>query len=369
MQRPLPTILFLIVLVVLAGFSLRWGGMNALSDSADLERRVEEVDLFVQGQDPFNDPDMTYPPSAPPVFTALIVPIRGTWLRPSWFGLNLVALFALCATIVAVWGRAWPGWVGVAFCLAVTASKPVRAGLGLGQFHLMPTALVIAAIPALRAKRPILAGVLVGLALIKPTMAVPFVIVLITWGEWTALATCLSVQAALFAGTSLWLRILPTTLVAEWLRNAKTQLGEGIIDVPTLLQRAFPSTSISASTVSVVVLGVSFGILWVLRRKSTLGQLAVSLYLAAILTYHRPYDLVLLLPTLAYFVDCVVRSLSPMTILQTVLFAALLIAPNHPSIAGNLDQLYDQAYPPAAYLALIALIIQVAREPEIDAPA
>ena len=89
---------------------------------------------------------------------------------------------------------------------------------------------------AVSAKRPVIAGVLTGLALTKPTMAVPFVLLLLVWREWRAIATAASIQAALVAGVSAWLRISPVTLTREWFEDTHGQLASGTIDVPTLVQ-------------------------------------------------------------------------------------------------------------------------------------
>ena len=138
MDRLLVRVPLLAVLGLLAAAGLAWGGWHALAKSDDLMRRAEEVALFVDRANPYADPDMSYPPSALPIFAAGIAPIPPEALRPVWLVWNLAALAVLCGTIVRLWGRSWPGWLVAAFCLTVAASKPVRGGIGLGQFHLIP---------------------------------------------------------------------------------------------------------------------------------------------------------------------------------------------------------------------------------------
>ncbi len=369
MGRPALTIPLLILLGGLAAAGLAWGAAKALSDSADLERRAEEVELVLRRHDPYADPDMTYPPSAEPVFVALIAPIRGRWLRLGWLVLNGLALIGLIGAIWDSWGKAWPPWAKAAFALAAAATKPVRAGFGLGQFHLIPSACLAASIGLMERKRPIAAGLLVGIALTKPTMAAPFLFVLMAKRRWTTLGVALGLNLALTLAMSAWLGIGPAELLREWLDRAREQLSAGTIDVPSLASRAWPAMATRGSTLSLVVLAIAGAAIWALRKQSEAGLTSLSLAFAAIFTYHRPYDLVLLLPALASLFDGALARKSPAAGLGVLAFAGLLIAPNHPSVAGGLERVYDVALIGGAYLAMAALIVQVACERRADGPA
>src|SRR4051812_30432456 len=196
MTRRLPILALLLSLLGLALVSLDWGVRFALLESKDLMYRRAEVERFVQGDDPYQLPTMTYPPSALAVFAPLLAPFGPAAVKPAWLGLNLIFVGVLCGAIVALWGRSWPPWLRVAFCLTVVASKPVRGGIALGQFHLIPTAMMLVAVLALRARRPVVAGLLVAVALAKPTMVLPFLGFLAVRQHWRALGVALGVQAA-----------------------------------------------------------------------------------------------------------------------------------------------------------------------------
>ena len=189
--------------------------------------RAREVARFVRRLDPYLLPDMTYPPTAPPILTPLIAPFGPETLKPAWLALNLVALAVVCATIVGAWGRRWPSWVRASFVLAVLACKPVRGGMALGQFHLIPTALVLLAIVAGERGKAAFAGLLMGLALTKPTIALPFLGIWAARGRWRALATALGFQGVVMVGVSAWLRVGPITLLREWFANARGGRGDG----------------------------------------------------------------------------------------------------------------------------------------------
>lgn len=320
----------LAVLCILALASLGWGIVKSSSDSADLLRRAEEVALFLDRTDPYRDPDLTYPPSALPVFTVLIAPFgNDAALRLAWLGFNLLALAALCWSVLETWGRGWPRWLVIAVALALAASRPARAGIALGQFHLIPTALMMISLMFIQAKRPIAAGVLVGVASIKPTMTLPFLGFLLIRGQGRALASAAAVQIGLFAGTCIWLGASPERLIREWLQLAREQSGSGTIDIPTAVLAVWPEANGLALAAGAAALAVILALMWRQREQSAARLACLSLYAACIFTYHRHYDLVLMLPALGYFVeDARAMAASPTwrRWLPAVLFGAGMIA-------------------------------------------
>ena len=335
-----------------------------MTDSADLLRRAEEVALFRRRIDPYTDPDMTYPPTAPPIFTVLVAPFRGWALKAFWLGLNLAALAALCGGIVRLGAGGWPGWLRAAFCLAVAASKPARGGIGLGQFHLIPTALAVLAIGT---RSEVAAGLMMGIALVKPTIALPFLALLAARRRWRALAVALGLQAVLLAGDSAWLSIGPLRLIREWLALARLQVPAGSIDLPTLAHRAWPGVPALGAAIPLVVLTLACAGTVAWRHRSDLALAGVSGAAAAIFTYHRFYDLVLLVPALAFLIDVAHRDRGPLAVAAGVgaaVFAAVLIVPEQPFEWVGLGRVYETAFVGLTYLLLgLALGLVASRRP------
>lgn len=355
MDRPAAWLPLLAILSLFAFGSLAWAGTHALGDSADLLRRAKEIQLLLRGSDPYQAPDMTYPPTALPVFAPLVAPFGPESLKVAWLVMNLVALALFCGAVVRLWGRDWPAWLQVAFCLAVVASKPVRGGIGLGQFHLIPMVLMLLSVAALNGRRSAIAGLLVGLALAKPTMAVPFLGYLAVRREWRALAVAALSQVGALMAVSCWLRVTPWRLMGEWLANARRQEAAGMIDVPSLVARAWPHLPVSSTQLAAVLLIVTFAAMLAFRRQSDFALVSFSTFMAAIFTYHRPYDLVLLVPALALAVDTARhgrgRSRMPKA-LVAILFAVLLISPSHPSVMGRFEHTYEVLFIVLSYAFL-----------------
>jgi hypothetical protein len=372
MARSLFALSVLVLLSSLAVVSLGWAGARAWADSGDLMRRAEEIGLFVRGQDPYHDPDMTYPPTALPVFTPLVAPFGPHALRGVWLLLNLAALAALCRVILdQVEGR-WPAWGQVLFCLIVVASKPVRGGIGLGQFHLMPTALMLWAASPQGRRRPMLAGLGLGVALIKPTMVLPLLGFLVIRRRWRTLATALGFQAAALLVAAAWLHVGPVRLLAEWVAVARIQQGAGLIDVPSLARRgiAVPPEASPLIALAVLALGFAGTLAW--RRRADFALVSFCAFVGAIFTYHRTYDLVLLIPALALAIDVCWKTRGPWIrpkILAAVAFAALLIAPSHPLVTGQSPAVHDAVFIPMAYAFLGLTIVYLWRDARgLEAP-
>jgi hypothetical protein len=349
-------------LALLAAASLAWGARHAWIDSADLEKRAVEVRRVVERDDPYASPDMTYPPTAPAVFVPLIAPIDGRWLRPAWLGLNLLAFVAVCGLILRLWARDWPAWLRWTFCLVAAASKPVHLGIGLGQFHLVPLALLLGGLYLIEARRPVVAGLLVGASLVKPTMSLPWLAMLAARRQWRTLVVAAGFQGAALAGVSAWLGRSPPMLIREWLARARTQGASGLIDVPSVLGR-LGVDAISVPAVSLGVLLLGSAAIVAARRRSSLAPAALCGFVAAIFTYHRPYDLVLLLPALAYFLDEARRRepdrLGPRWV-AAIVFGLMLVAPNNPAIVGRwVEAAYDPVFIATSYAMLAALLLDV----------
>ena len=262
--------------------------------------------------------------------------------------------------MLRLWGGNWPAWLKVAFCLTLVAAKPVRGGIALGQFHLIPTVLMLTAVLALNHSRQIVAGLMVGLSLAKPTMSLPFLGYLVVRRQWRALAMALGVQAVALLVVSGWLGSGPLRLLGEWAATARSQVAEGAIDLPSLLLREWPAVPVSAAQVTLAVLALGFAVTMLAASASNLALVSFATFTAAVFTYHRPYDLVLLIPTLAFLIDKAQTAVADRDrfwrIAAAVGFAALLIAPSHPSVAGRWEAWHDLAFTVFSYVYLALLV-------------
>lgn len=235
----------------------------------------------------------------------------------------------------------------------------------MGQFHLIPTALIVVAVAALRARRELLAGVLVGLALTKPTLALPFLGLLAAQRYFRALGAAVGVQGLLLVAASGWLWASPTRLIGQWLHRAQGQETAGLVDVPSLLGRAWPGAPVGSAWVTLGLLALTIALCYVWRRRSELGLVAFCGFAGAIMVYHRPYDLVLLVPAMALLVErartgAVAWNWHRLAVAG--LFCGLLVVPNDPIVREGWETAYDAVFTVLLYAFLLMVTLELGQE-------
>lgn len=137
---------------------------------------------------------------SPPPYAWLIVPLIS--LGPQ--AITYIWLGLLVAALLAAWWIAAPG-VGsrkALWLLGALAWYPLLYSVGLVQPDLILVLLVAVAWWLSRSARPYAAGAVLGLAVIKPQLALVLPLVLLAAGRWRTVAACAAV-AAVLAGLSL----------------------------------------------------------------------------------------------------------------------------------------------------------------------
>ena len=345
-----------LTLALLAAASLAWGARNALRKSDDLMRRAEEVALFVERRDPYADPDMTYPPQALVVFTPLIAPFDPQTLRFVWLSLNLAATFALGWLLVRIYGADRSATFRRALFLVACASKPVRLGIGMGQFHALPVALTLASILAMEADRGGRSALALAIASIKPTMTLPVWLIPTIRRRWPIVLVAGGLHIAAWLGVAWRLDRSPLFLLREWLALAGGQRSAGLIDLPSLLAALGPEFEPYGTAAGMAVLTVGGALMVIAAGASNAALTAFATALAAVFAYHRPYDMTLLLPSLALAArDTFDGTLTPKLTRKLAVLAAgaLFIVPTDPMPVGPARSAVELAFGVAAYGLLV----------------
>ncbi|HZO86867.1 MAG TPA: glycosyltransferase family 87 protein [Chthonomonadaceae bacterium] len=191
------------------GARLIWQGKNPYDDPAIVAewRRDGSPGLFRPGL-----PASVY--IYPPAFALLMAPVL--WMPgrlgiPALIGLSFLALLGLLLLLFKTARAPWSRELRLGFVLFALLMRPVFHVLIFGQSTLLIGALLAAGLYALSRRREGWAGLWMGLALMKFTLALPFVMVLALRRHWRA--ACVAV--AVFAGLNLIFTLpigLPTAL-------------------------------------------------------------------------------------------------------------------------------------------------------------
>lgn len=184
----------------------RWGN--------DLDQWWAGGRLLLQGQNPY----ATKVPSAAPVLLLLTPLAALPWLAASvlWAVANLV-LAVGCVWLMLRLNGGRLGSLAGALCLALFAALiATRQTLELGQISLLITACVLAALRLL-GHRPWLAGVLLGVAVSKYTLAFPLLLICLWERRWKPMLAAALTQLAALLAVALVARTNPVTIIRHYL--------------------------------------------------------------------------------------------------------------------------------------------------------
>ncbi len=260
----------------------------------------------------------SFPPYSP---LSLLVHLPFAWLdfdkaQAVYFVFSILLVLALSALSLRLCGL--PGAAAAAFLLAtfMVLGRPGHWGLVLGQ--VVPQ-LAIATFVALgfARSRPLLSGLGLALATIKPTYGVPLAILMLVRGDKRAVAAGILVAAVLTGAVTARLAVIdgPASLMESFEQSVttrestpeKTPAGSLLrVDVVSLTARLTGSSPGVAGRLA--LFGVVIGAAAVpLRRLVGVGSPAASLLSSSIVcvtmllcAYHQQYDcLLLVLPLVA----------------------------------------------------------------------
>jgi len=256
------------------------------SSAIDLKNRDLEQSLFTSGKDPYDFMIGSQPPWAYE-FGVLLTWPEWPAVRPYFAFVNLVAL-----AFLMWWAYHLPrdatsegrlllmGAVG-AFGGSCTATE-------VGQVSIIVTALLAGALWSDRSGRTYLCGILVALAMLKPTIAAPFALALLVTARYRAAAAAAAYGALASAITWIVTGASPLQMLQQMAAGAATYINDGtlgLVDIATLL--GVPASAIVALPLLVAVPGLA---LMVAVRPSLPLAFAVASVFARLWTYHKSYD-------------------------------------------------------------------------------
>ena len=317
------------VLLAAAGYYLG-RGFYALTFSPDnfpidLRLRWAEQRYIVRhGQDPFdlyfhNQPEGPVVPPRPITRNTTIDPDLGPVLQlaypPPW-------TYALASLI---WWPPWPqvcwwaslldllglvliaGWAyrtgrragrseGVVVALISLACSNYFTVLLIGQLAIVILAFLVAALLLDRVGNDGFSGVMLGMAMIKPTIALPFFLIPLVRGRWVSLAVG---AAAVGLGTAaVWARtgVSPVEMLQQMTAVAEqVEIPKGEPGPVTWLIGLGLSAAAAVKAAMAAFLIPSAAAMWALRRRPVEVLYAVAAVTVQVWTHHKAYDEVVLL--------------------------------------------------------------------------
>lgn len=304
-----------------------------------------------------------YPPSALP-FLAAWAKLPYVWAAGFWLTLSLVAYLSAVAT-----RHARPA----SLILALLAPSLIL-DLNFGQTGLLCAALAIGGL-RLSHRRPVIAGVLIGLLSFKPTMGILIPVLLGARGQWRTMAVAFGTAAALALlpiciwGWSVWALYLESGLggVHELLAGTSSAGSAGLISILKSAELEGFSAVAAYRIQTVWTIAVLLLFLLYLRRTShraliTAIDLPVVTAATLLMTpYVHGYDFVLLEGSLIVF------AAAPTTVSDqpSVALSLALIGMWSIGLTSTFLNLFSV---PIGPLILLACLITLMRDSAVDSP-
>lgn len=238
---------------------------------------------------------VNYPPWA--YFTGLFVLWPPLWATRILFAILDLVGTALVVTEVWKWSRPAGreiAWLLVAAVLAVSAYFDT---LAVGQYGIVVLGLLVGVRRLLERGRFALGGVLLGVAMLKPTFAGPFVVPLLVARRWRALAGLGLYLGGASAVTWALTGSDPATMLREMVRYGGAWLGNSYGPINLALAAGFsPEACVALTATAGLALGLGCH-LWG-RERSHVYHFGVAAVIARVWTFHNVYDNVVLVPAL-----------------------------------------------------------------------
>lgn len=236
-----------------------------------------------------------------PAFAWLYVPASRLPIAAG-YAISAVAMLGIAAVAGALLADAFamPRWFGV---VATLAWAPVKVAAFGGQNTPLALLLIAMAIAAARRCSPWQLGLAVGLLFYKPSIAAPFVVILLVRREWRALAVVagcavvwylLSVPAA--GGDWAWPRLYAASIGAYYTPDFVSNAANAV-SLPGVLIRFGVSAAVAAGV------GAAAFVVCLprLARVDAVAALSVTSALAVAVSPHAwHYEPVILLPAIFY---------------------------------------------------------------------
>jgi hypothetical protein len=248
---------------------------------AAVDRRIGEVDAI-------GYPPWTYATGI--LLHSLPLP----WGRLQFALLNLLAVASIgrwAITLAPVEVSTSARWV---LPLSVFGTMSFCSTLIYGQYGVLLVAMIAWSASFLERRRSVPSGLLLGMAMLKPSCAIPFGLLPLCRRDWRSLA----VTATYVAGGGLLVCWMTHTTMGTFISQMQADASRHVIEIGGLLKALVvakvPLPLAMPALIAILVLAGGWWMISMGNRAGMLDRLAVAGLVARIFTYHRPYDDLLL---------------------------------------------------------------------------
>lgn len=199
----------------------------------------------------------------------------------------------VCLAYIVYWGyrkilnvnRDW----ALAASMSMLAISSINPCIGNGQNTIVYTATLILTLVLSERRRPIVAGLLLGVAMSKISLTLPFLLMFIFRGNRRIVFACMSFMIASTLVLCVWSHSPPLEMLCLWMHRAEQHLGQGY-DFSSLLIYMSVNPQVATRVAEVMVLGTAIMLFIFVRDLPLLTLFGLAAGFGRLWTYHRLYD-------------------------------------------------------------------------------
>ena len=203
----------------------------------------------------------------------------------AWYALVNLACLTWIIVFVAWYAREQSKLDRLLLVLSVTAIAAFCTNLGVGNYGVIVIALLAGAYRADEAGRPVLSGLLIGVALLKPQLALPFLLVALVRERFRALAAAATYM--IVATAAIWMisGVDPLRMLEQSVQmaGAFAQTTAGLLTV--VLDAGVPY-NVAAPVTAMLCVAISIPLLWFYRNRSPMLLFAIAALTSRLWTYN-----------------------------------------------------------------------------------
>ncbi len=339
-ERILFIISILLIFVSFIYFALGFYDLLITKDRAfDLFSRWQEQQYIYRGLYPYDamkgSPNIIpeigaidsggYPPWA--FFTGFVFfpPISWELTRFYHLILNIVSILVLAVfayQIGLTYGKSKALFTLTA-CLAVSSHKST---LEMGQYGIILNALLILVYWLIQKNKNILAGLIFGIAMVKPNISAPYFLILIIHQRFKAILS-FSVYI-IFGSLNIWIitKLTPVYMINKILNQSKHFADKGYSGIHAFTALGFDPKQATILLGIIGILTIAI-IAYLCRNYSLLNLFAICSVIGRVCTYHRIYDNLMLMFLLLAIIKITFDNLNKLNILFLTLVSLSLWLP------------------------------------------
>jgi hypothetical protein len=323
------------VILLLLGGALLVRGLgevllpNSATQAKDLRTNWTQLQMVLHHENPYRDP-ATASPYPPWTFPANVALYALPWgVAKLWFVfLNLGCLLLLAAW---AWRQALPAGKSAALLNAASwlAISAIATGLGLGQNAIVYTSVLTAVLVLYQKGWKFAAGLLLGIAMSKINITLPFILPFAFRKEWKVAVAAVAYMVTAGSLVALWVHAPPLEIMRLWV--AAAQRNNGLPYGPaSLLTAAGMSAGTASRLTALVFMGAAVVVLGYFRNVQMLTLFGLAAGFGRLWTYHRVYDNVMLIFLLVALGELASRSRRGLAFLAWLLVGLTLWIPIRP---------------------------------------